>query len=205
MGPDAPTTDRRAVIVVAVFLLGSTGLQDYAHHLQRSLESGEEKPVSTLYLQPAPEFTLDTLPPAAASPADSQPVSLADHRGKIVFISFWASWCRPCDYELPVLNQFYQENRAHNVQVLAISTDADREAALAYAQKHNYSMPMLWDEGGRVADQYQVSSLPTLVVVGPEGRVRSVERGLRYDMQSWLRGQVKQLRPKPSARSSGKS
>lgn len=201
--PEALGTRPRLAVLVAVFLVGSVALQYYAHHLRRSLASKKEGAASSLVQKEAPGFTLNTLPTARAV-SDPQPMSLAEHRGKIVFISFWASWCRPCDYELPVLNQFYRQNRERNIQVLAISTDAKREAALEYAEKRDFEMPMLWDEGGEVAKQYEVEALPTLVVVDPRGTIRSIERGVRYDMESWLRSKVDQLQPKTSAGSADK-
>jgi len=192
--------------LLALFLAGSAGLQYYAHRLQASL-NGEEAKQSSLHNQAAPEFSLEVLEVAPTDVAQTPPrqVSLADHRGEVVLLSFWASWCRPCDYELPVLNQFYLANREHGVAVLAISTDADRQAALRYAQERRLELPMLWDQDGRVADSYQVRSLPTLVIIDPQGRVRQVERGLRYDMESWLRRQVRQLQQSGTAPSAGGS
>lgn len=185
---------RRWGLLLVAFLAGSAGLQYYAHRLQASL-NGEEPRQSSLHNQAAPEFSLEVLETAPANAAQALPrqVSLADHRGKVVLLSFWASWCRPCDYELPVLNQFYLAHRERGVAVLAISTDADRQAALRYAQERRLELPMLWDQDGSVADSYQVRSLPTLVVIDPQGRIRQVERGLRYDMESWLSRQVRQL------------
>jgi peroxiredoxin len=142
---------------------------------------------------------------AARGLAVPQQVNLADHRGKVVLLSFWASWCRPCDYELPLLNQFYLANRERGVEVLAISTDSDREAAVRYAQERNLSLPMLWDEGGQVANLYRVDSLPTLVIIDTEGRVRKVETGLRFDMESWLRREVRRLQPAGPTESAGAS
>jgi len=204
---NTPARRRRDLrIGLALFLIASGGLQYYAHRLQDSLQ-GQEQRQSSLHNQAAPEFSLEVLEvaPANLSQAPPRQISLAEQQGKVVLLSFWASWCRPCDYELPVLNQFYLANREHGVAVLAISTDADRQAALRYAQERRLELPMLWDEEGRVADRYQVRSLPTLVVIDPEGRVRQVESGLRYDMESWLRGQVRQLQQEAAAPSAGAS
>lgn len=195
-GMDQPHERRGAGLrlLVALFLIGSAGLNFYAHRLQDSLRRDQEGSRSSLQGQPAPEFSVVVLETSAAGEtAPPRNVNLADHRGKLVFLSFWASWCRPCDYELPLLDQFYRAHRQRGVEVLAISTDDTREAALAYAQSRRFALPMLWDQGGHVAELYQVNSLPTLVVIDPEGRVRQHETGLRYDLDSWLREQVSQL------------
>ncbi len=185
---------------ILLFLLASAGLQYYAHRLQRSLNQ-EEVAGSALRGQPAPDFTLPALE-ALAADGESQQVRLGDHRGKIVFLSFWASWCRPCDFELPLLAQFYANHRDQGVVVLAISTDATREAALQYAQDRKLALPAYWDEGEQVADRYQVNGLPTLIVIDQQGRVRQYERGLHVDMESWLNRQVRLLR-REAAQSSG--
>lgn len=182
-------------LLVALFLLASAGLSFYAHRLEDSLHADDAKARSSLQGQQAPEFSADLLN-ASTPGGDAGPppqVSLAEHRGKLVFLSFWASWCRPCDYELPLLNQFYLANRENGVEVLAISTDEAREDALEYARSRGFALPMLWDQGGRVARLYQVNALPTLVVIDPEGRVRHYEEGLRYDLDSWLQEQVRSL------------
>lgn len=183
-----------AKVLLALFLAASATLNFYAHRAQTYQRGESEKPASALLEKPAPDFSVPVLTLAANAPAAR--VSLAEHRGKVVFISFWASWCRPCDYELPVLNQFYLAHRDQGVAVLAISTDNDRQAALEYVQSRSLTLPMLWDEDGRVAALYQVEALPTLIVIDPEGRVRHAERGLRVDLNSWLTLQLRRFAPR---------
>jgi len=182
-----------ARLLLALFLAGSAVLSFYAHRAQNLQHGESDQPRSALLEEPAPEFSVPVLTVAADAPETR--ISLADYRGKVVFISFWASWCRPCDYELPVLNQFYLDHRDQGVEVLAISTDEDRQAALEYMQSRNFALPMLWDEGGRVAALYHVEALPTLIVVDPDGRVRHSERGLRVDLNSWLALQLRRFAP----------
>lgn len=197
---------RGATAALGLFLLASAWLTHHAHRLEDSLKSKEENTTASLLRQPAPEFSLPLLrasSPAAGGGAPQQSessqavqkVSLADYRGKIVLVSFWASWCRPCDYELPLLSQFYAENQQRGVEVIGISIDSDRRAALRYAESRRLNLPLVWDAQGRVADLYKVESLPTLVVIDREGRIRQAERGLRYDLESWLQTQIRSLSP----------
>ncbi len=202
----------RAGIALGLFAAATALVTWRAHDLAKSLEKREQSQTSALRGKPAPEFSLPVLTPSGralgTSPAGQpdpagQPaaveLALADYRGQIVLISFWASWCRPCDYELPLLNKFYLAHREQGVQVIAISTDSDRAAAQAYADKRQYAFPMVWDAGGRVADLYKTEVLPTLIVIDPAGRVREVEHGARADLEFWLERQVSQLAAKPSA------
>ena len=184
----------RARTLLGLFLAASAVLNFYAHRAETSQADAGGEASSPLLGKPAPDFSVPFLPVSTDTPEGR--VSLAELRGKVVFISFWASWCRPCDYELPVLNQFYLTHRNQGVEVLGISTDQDREAALEYAQSRNFTLPMLWDESGRVAALYQVEALPTLIVVDPDGRVRQAVRGLRVDLNSWLALQLRNFAPK---------
>jgi len=183
----------RAGIALALFVAATVLVTWRAHRLAQSLEEREKSKTSALRGQPAPEFSLPVLTPAGQSAPAAAELALADYRGQIVLISFWASWCRPCDYELPLLNQFYLARREQGVQVIAISTDSDRAAAQKYADDRKYAMPMVWDEGGRVADLYQADVLPTLIIIDPAGRVREVGHGARMDLDSWLDRQVRLL------------
>ena len=183
----------RAGIALALFVAATVLVTWRAHRLAQSLEEREKSKTSALRGQPAPEFSLPVLTPSGQSAPAAAELALADYRGQIVLISFWASWCRPCDYELPLLNQFYLARREQGVQVIAISTDSDRAAAQKYADDRKYAMPMVWDEGGRVADLYQADVLPTLIIIDPAGRVREVGHGVRGDLDSWLDRQVRLL------------
>ena len=183
----------RAGIALALFVAATVLVTWRAHRLAQSLEEREKSKTSALQGKPAPEFSLPVLTPAGQSAATTAELALADYRGQIVLISFWASWCRPCDYELPLLNQFYLARREQGVQVIAISTDSDRAAAQKYADDRKYAMPMVWDLGGRVADLYQADVLPTLIVIDAAGRVREVTHGVRGDLDSWLDRQVRLL------------
>ena len=103
----------RAGIALALFVAATVLVTWRAHRLAQSLEEREKSKTSALRGQPAPEFSLPVLTPAGQSAPAAAELALADYRGQIVLISFWASWCRPCDYELPLLNQFYLARRAH--------------------------------------------------------------------------------------------
>jgi len=183
----------RAGIALALFVAATVLVTWRAHRLEKSLEEREQSKTSALRGKPAPEFSLPVLTPAGQSAPAAAELGLADYRGQIVLISFWASWCRPCDYELPLLNQFYLSHREQGVQVIAISVDSDRAAAQKYADDRKYALPMVWDPGGRVADLYQADVLPTLIVIDPAGRVREVGHGARVDLDSWLDRQVRLL------------
>jgi peroxiredoxin len=134
--------------------------------------------------KPAPEFALPTL--------GGQTVSLADYRGRNVVLSFWASWCGPCRMEAPLLRTFYERTHKENAgyEVLAISLDDTREAAQAAAVELKMPFPVLLDVGGKVANQYFVEGIPTLMVIDRDGTVRYSSVGFDMTMGIMLAQQL---------------
>lgn len=118
----------------------------------------------------APAFTLPVI-----SPGDSGArVRLEDLQGKVVVLDFWASWCAPCRAQAAILDQFAQ---AHpDVVVLGVATSDSRQAATQYLKKRNLTYMSAYDDAG-VGAAYGARSLPTIVVVGPTGRVSGYSAG----------------------------
>jgi thiol-disulfide isomerase/thioredoxin len=107
-------------------------------------------------------------------------------RGKVVLISFWASWCGPCVREMPLLAELQREQGARGLQVLAINTEGRLDAARSYAGRLGGAMVLIDD--GVVARRFGVQTLPHLVLVGRDGRIRYVHVGQGRD--SLLRRKV---------------
>jgi peroxiredoxin len=126
----------------------------------------------------APNFTLDSL--------DGRKISLSELRGKKkVVISYWASWCGPCRVELPELKRFYEKYHKEDsdFEVLAISTDDDREAAEGYAMHAKLPFPVLLDLGHDAADAYSVEAIPAMFIVNKEGVVSYATTGLEEALE----------------------
>lgn len=127
--------------------------------------------------QSAPDFTLETL--------DHQPVTLADLRGKVVIINFWASWCAPCRLEMPALQQAYEAYQGKGVVILAVNLTAQDAIAEAekFVQELGLTFPILLDEVGEVSEAYQVLGLPTTIFVNREGDIARTHLGPMTETQ----------------------
>jgi peroxiredoxin len=97
--------------------------------------------------------------------------SLAAHRGSIVLMNFWATWCPPCKEEMPALEQLYRENRARGLVVLGIDQGESAATAGAFARAHGVTFPILVDADQQYASSYVSIGLPTTVIVGRDGHV----------------------------------
>ncbi len=112
--------------------------------------------------QSAPNFALPGL--------DGKMVSLSDYRGHVVLVNVWATWCPPCVDEMPSMEKLYQELKAENFEILAVSIDALGTKAVApFMKKYNLSFPALMDPDGTIKTLYQSTGVPESFIINKDG------------------------------------
>ena len=122
---------------------------------------------------PAPRVTYATL--------QGKPYALRAHRGRVVFLDFYASWCEPCKISLPMVEKFA---RAHpEVDVVAVDVGEPRAVAQAFAREHHMDNVAL-DPKALSSGFFQIEGFPTMVVIDPQGRVRATWPGLNPAIQA---------------------
>ena len=156
-----------AAVVVAVALaawLGSAGLRRDPAAIR-----------SPLLGRPAPDFALRTL-------AADRMVRLADLRGQVVVLNFWASWCAECRLEHPDLSAAWNRFRDAGVVLVGVDFQDDHPSALAYLSERGTSWPVVTDPGSRTALAYGVYGIPETFFIGPDGRIAAKQVGpVTYD------------------------
>ena len=121
--------------------------------------------------RPAPDFTVPDL--------RGQEVSLADYRGKTVVLDFWATWCLPCIYQIPVLNEFWRAHEAvGDVAVIGVAVDVEgAEIVAPWIEEHGVEYQIvIGDE--RLARKFGAMGFPTLAIITPDGDIDSLHVGL---------------------------
>ncbi|MFY9511132.1 MAG: TlpA disulfide reductase family protein [Rubrivivax sp.] len=134
---------------------------------------------------PAPDFTLKAL--------DGKNLRLAEQRGSVVLVNFWASWCGPCKVEMPHLNKLYDKYRSAGFTMLGVNVDEDPRTASGAAAKLAVRFPVLFDADKRVSRLYDVQSMPATVLIDRDGRVRYLHRGYREGMEEAYDKQIREL------------
>jgi peroxiredoxin len=120
---------------------------------------------------PAPDFVL--------AARDGGKVRLADLKGEVVMINFWASWCGPCRQEMPLLGQLQSKYEPLGFTLLGVNVEPDSQAALAWLKDVPVSFPILFDTANAVAGRFGVEGMPSTVFVDRSGNVRYVHRGYK--------------------------
>jgi cytochrome c biogenesis protein CcmG/thiol:disulfide interchange protein DsbE len=113
----------------------------------------------------APAFTLRTF--------DGQPIALESHRGKVVILNFWASWCYPACYEeAPALERGWRAWRERDVVVIGVAIQDTEEKARKFMGDFGLSFPVAPDQGGHVSIDYGVYGVPETFFIDRKGRIR---------------------------------
>lgn len=118
---------------------------------------------------------------------------LSEFRGEVLVISFWATWCGPCQQELPRLADLHERYAKAGVVTLGINLDDDADRAEAMGQRLALKYPLLLDRTKEIARLYQVDSMPLTVFIDREGVVRHVHDVFRTDDSSLYLEQIRKL------------
>jgi peroxiredoxin len=120
---------------------------------------------------PAPAFTL--------AARDGGKLSLADLKGQVVMINFWATWCGPCRQEMPLLAQLHDKYEPLGFIMLGVNVEPDSAAAVAWLKNVPVNFPILFDTDSAVAGRFGVEGMPSSVLVDRNGQVRYIHRGYK--------------------------
>jgi peroxiredoxin len=137
---------------------------------------------------PAPTFDL---PVIGANPG--RHMALADQRGKVVLLDFWASWCGPCRQSFPLYEQLRAELPDQDFTLLAINLDETADGPTAFLEEHPVRYTSLADPAGEVARQFGLIGMPSSFVIDRDGVVRARHTGFKPQDIDALRNEIRAL------------
>jgi peroxiredoxin/YHS domain-containing protein len=112
----------------------------------------------------APDFSVRAL--------DGRTRTLADYRGQVLFLDFWATWCAPCVKEMPNIEKLWTERRASGLEVLGVSIDEDAKKVPKFAKSRKVAYPLALDAGSPPAwERYGVRAIPAAFLIDRDGRI----------------------------------
>ena len=116
-------------------------------------------------------------PTLHASDLSGATKTLADYRGKVLLLNYWATWCPPCLREMPSLERLRASMVGRPLEIVAIDSAEPAEEVNAYLSRMKLGFPVLLDENGSNTQRWKVFALPTTFLLDGEGRVRYVLKG----------------------------
>ncbi len=133
----------------------------------------------------APDFTLKS--------NTGENVRLAELRGKVVMLNFWASWCGPCRQEMPLLDGIYKRYNPAGFEYLGINVEEDNSDAIKLIKDLGVSFPVVFDPESKASKLYDVEAMPTTVLIDKKGEVRYVNRGYKPGDENKYRDEIREL------------
>ncbi len=133
-------------------------------------------------------------PDALGTDRDGVVHSVSQHRGKVVLLSFWASWCGQCLSELPIIENIQRKIGKEHVEVVALNIDKDHAKYIAMRRKlKGYTLALTRDDDRHAADAYGVSGVPHMILIDKEGRVGYRHIGYSEKQLPAIVGELNQL------------
>lgn len=149
--------------------------------------------------QLTPSASAPVAPACALAIADEAKVSeLADYRGQVVYVDFWASWCGPCRQSFPFMNQLQSELGAQGLAVVALNLDEEASDAASFLAKHAASFKIAGGANQACAQAFQVEAMPSSYLIDRAGKVRYIHHGFRAGDAEQLRALATTLLAEPA-------
>ncbi len=136
---------------------------------------------------PAPAFKL--------SARGGKTIDLAQFKGQVVMINFWATWCVPCRQEMPLLEDIYKKYKPMGFTMLAVNVEPDSKAAEDWLGKLDkpVTFPVAFDVDSKVSKLYKVPGMPSTVFVDRKGNVRAMHKGYKAGDENFYLTQIRSM------------
>lgn len=153
-----------AFLIIGLFLVGAVIIFYLSNALEKAFRSSE------LTIPPA---TLSyAAPQLALTNVQGNPTSLDDYRGRVVLVNNWATWCPPCEAEMPALQAYYQAHIKAGFTVIAIESGEPANTVADFVRQNGLTFPVWLDPRSTALDAFQNRNLPNSYLIDQDGIVR---------------------------------
>src|SRR5690625_3197830 len=102
---------------------------------------------------------------------ETETIRLSELRGKGVMLNFWATFCKPCEKEMPFMQELYPEYKEKGIEIVAVSLDATQLVIDNFIEKYGLTFPIPHDKSDRVRELYKIGPIPSTFFISPEGKI----------------------------------
>ena len=134
----------------------------------------------------APDFELSNL--------DGQVVSLSDFRGKPVFLNFWATWCGPCRFEMPFIQEMYEGLSSEELVILAVNVREDPAKVREFVETFGFTFPVLLATSAEVPLAYNIRGIPATFFIDENGIIQDIKIGA-FSSEVEIASRLKNIMP----------
>lgn len=120
-------------------------------------------------------------------------VRLADLKGKVVMVNFWASWCGPCRQEMPLLEKIYSDYKDAGFELLGVNIDAEIEDRDNFLASTKISFPVLDDSANTASEAFNVEAMPSSFFIDKDGNLTYLHKGYKPGEENDYIAQIKKL------------
>ncbi|WP_455202254.1 peroxiredoxin family protein [Kaarinaea lacus] len=133
----------------------------------------------------APNFTLKS--------QRGENLKLSEHRGEVIMLNFWATWCDACQQGMPTLNDMYQLYRNEGFTLFSINVEEDVRKVKKALSKMQVTFPVLFDVTHEVSEKYEVDDIPSTYIIDRDGNLRYIHQGFPPGYRDIFQKQVREL------------
>jgi thiol-disulfide isomerase/thioredoxin len=121
------------------------------------------------------------------------PLDLNEFRGRVIYLDFWASWCKPCRQSFPWMDELQRKYRNRGLLVVAVNVDQDRGQADQFLNRFGPSFRILFDPSGELAEKFKVPGMPSSFLIDRRGVVRERHVGFLPENEESIDSEVQEL------------
>ncbi len=138
---------------------------------------------SAVFAQKAADFSLA---------GDKGKVTLSEHRNKVVYVDFWASWCKPCRKSFPFMNDMQKRYGEKGLEIIGINLDSDRASAMKFLKQTPANFTVAYDPEGKTPASYGLKVMPTSYLIDRKGNLINIHKGFKDNQKAALEKEIKQ-------------
>jgi thiol-disulfide isomerase/thioredoxin len=135
-------------------------------------------------IQKAPEFNIANLRGGR--------IKLDEHKGRVVYVDFWASWCGPCRKSFPFMEEL-QQQYADDLVVIAVNMDKNRDDAFRFLDENKATFQIGHDPDGKLAKQFGVIAMPSSFIIDRDGNIQEVHLGFKSSTKKKIAMELEKL------------